>query len=88
MNTSSHFRSLNKKRIAENCKMFSSQKVRSSEKIKFTEEFDSLIGNEDKVVIKLNDFFSNALIDLNTSNFLNVDPLSGSINYFKLKAKE
>ena len=63
-----------------------SQKVRPPKKIRFTEDYDSVIPTEDEVVIILNDFFSNALVNLSIPKFLNVDPLSESIGHHNLKA--
>ena len=43
--------------------------VRSSERIKLVDEDDALITNEKEFSVKLNDFFSNALINLTTLKF-------------------
>ena len=43
--------------------------VRSSERIKLVDEDDALITNEKEFSVKLNVFFSNALINLTTLKF-------------------
>ena len=69
-----YFTSLNEKRITENkyfwktVKSFLLYKVQSSERIKLAEEDDPLITNEKEFAMKLNDLFSNALINLKYSN--------------------
>ena len=69
-----YFTSLNEKRITENkyfwktVKSFLLYKVQSSERIKLAEADDPLITNEKEFAMKLNDLFSNALINLKYSN--------------------
>ena len=82
-----YFTSLNKKHIAENkcswktVQPFLSSKVQSSERIKLTEEDDTLITNKEEAAMELNDFFSNAVINLIIPKFENFDPLSENIDY-------
>ena len=70
-----YFTSLNEKIITENkclwktVKLIISSKVQSSERIKFAEDDDSLIANEEEVAMKLNDFFSNFQINLKILKF-------------------
>ena len=77
-----YFTSLNEKHRTGNkifwktVKPFFSKKVQSSERIKLAEEDNTLITNEDEVAIKLNDFFSNAVINLKIPKFENFDRLS------------
>ena len=47
---------------------FLSNKIQSSERIELVEEDDSLITNEEEVAMELNNFFSNAVINLKVSN--------------------
>ena len=60
-------------------------KTQSSKRIKFAEEDDTLITNEEKVM-KLNDYFSNAVIKRKVPELKNFDPLSENIDYPTLKA--
>ena len=47
---------------------FLSNKIQSSERIELAEEDDSLITNEEEVAMELNNFFSNAVINLKVPN--------------------
>ena len=53
-------------------KPFSPNKVQSSEKIKLAEEDDTLVTNEKEFAMKLNDFFSKAVINPKISKFENL----------------
>ena len=81
-----YFTSLSEKHITENkcfwktVKPFLSKKVLSSERIKLAEEDDTLIINEEEFGMKLNDFFSNAVINLKIPKLGNFDPLSENID--------
>ena len=80
-----YFTSLNEEHIIENkcfwetVKPFLSNKVQSSERMKLCEENDTLIKEE--VAMELNDFFSNAVINLKIPKFENFDPLSESMDH-------
>ena len=52
-------------------KSFLSNKIQSSERIKLAEEDDTLITNDEEVAMKLNDFFSNVIMDLKIPRFEN-----------------
>ena len=67
--------------------LFLSNKVKSSEIIKFAEEDGTLMKNEGEIAVKLNNFFSNAVINLKIPMFENFDPLSENIDHPALKAK-
>ena len=47
---------------------FLSNKIQSSERIELVEEDDCLITNEEEVAMELNNFFSNAVINLKVPN--------------------
>ena len=47
---------------------FLSNKIQSSGRIELAEEDDSLITNEEEVAMELNNFFSNAVINLKVPN--------------------
>ena len=47
---------------------FLSNKIQSSERIELAEEDDSLITNEEEVAMELNNFLSNAVINLKVPN--------------------
>ena len=70
-----YFTSLNEKHKTESkcfwktVKPFLSNKGQFSESIKLAEEDNTLITNEDEVEMKLNDFFSNAVINLKIPEF-------------------
>ena len=65
--------------------LFLSNKVQSSERIKLAEE-DTLITHEEEVAMKLNDFFSNAVINLKIPRLENFDLLLENIgNHPNLK---
>ena len=57
-----------------------SNKLQSSERIKLTGEYSTLITNEEEVAMKLKDFFSNAVINIKISKFENFNPLSENID--------
>ena len=63
-----------------------SNKAQFSERIKLAEEDDTLITSEEEVAMKLNDFFSNAVINLKSPKFENFDPLLENIDHTTLKA--
>ena len=63
-----------------------SNRVQSSERIKLAEEDNTLITNEEEVAMKLNDFFSNTLINLKITKFEIFCPLSECIDHSTLKA--
>ena len=77
-----YFTKLNEKHIIENIclwkavKFFSSNKLQSSEKMKFPKENNTLITNEEDVAVEINNIFSNAVINLKTPELENFDPLS------------
>ena len=62
----------------------SNKEQQYSERIKFVEEDDTVITNEEDVATGLNDFFSNAVIDIKFPKFENFYPLSENI-YHPLK---
>ena len=62
----------------------SNKEQQYSERIKFVEEDDTVITNEEDVATGLNDFFSNAVIDIKFPKFENFCPLSENI-YHPLK---
>ena len=53
----------------------------SSEKMKLAEEDDTLITNEEKRAMKLNNFFSYAIINLKISKFGSFYPLPEKIGH-------
>ena len=53
----------------------------SSEKIKLAEEDDTLITNEEERAMKLNNFFSYAIINLKISKFGSFYPLPEKIDH-------
>ena len=61
--------------------LYLSNKVQSSSRIKFVEDDDTLIANEEGVVIRLNNFFSNAVINLKDPKFENSEPFSENIDH-------
>ena len=79
------FYKFNEKHITENkclwgtVKLFLSNKVQSSERMKLCEEDDTLIKEE--VAMERNDFFSNAVINLKIPKFENFDPLSENMDH-------
>ena len=62
-------------------KPFLSNSVQSSERIKLTEEADTIITNEEEVAMGLNYFFSNAAINLKILKFEIFYPLSENIGH-------
>ena len=60
--------------------------VRSSERITLADEDDALITNEEEFSLKLNDFFSNALINRTTLKFKDFVSLPKYIKHSTLKA--
>ena len=62
-----------------------SNKVQSYKRIKLAEDV-TLTKREEKVAMKLNDSFSNAVINLKIPKFENFDPLSENIDHPTLKA--
>ena len=70
---------------------FLSNKIQSSERIELAEGDDSSITNEEEVAMELNNFFSNAVINLKVPKFENSDhfseniahPLKAIVNYRK-----
>ena len=61
-------------------KPFLTKKVLSSERIKLAEENDTLIINEEEFGMKLNDFFSNTVINLKIPKLGNFDLLSENVD--------
>ena len=55
--------------------------VKSSEKIKLTVDDKILITTEKEVAMELNNFFSNAVINLKILKFENFEPLSENIEH-------
>ena len=49
--------------------------------MKFVEDDETLIANEEGVVIRLNNFFSNDVINLKVPKFENSDPFSENIDH-------
>ena len=58
---------------------FLSNKIKSSERIELAEEDDSSITNEEEVAMELNNFFSNAVINLKVPKFENSHHFSENI---------
>ena len=56
--------------------LYLSNKVQSSQRIKLAQEDDTLITNEEEIEMRLNNFFSNAVINLKIPKFENFDPFS------------
>ena len=87
-----YFVSLNEKYITENkCfwktdKPFLSNKLQSSERIKLTKEYSTLIISEEELAMKHKVFFSSAVINIKISKFENFNPLSENIDDPTLKA--
>ena len=63
--------------------LYLSNKVQSSERIKLAQEDDTLITNEEEIEMRLNSFFSNAVINLKIPKFENFDPFSEILILFQ-----
>ena len=88
-----YFENLNEKNITDNkrfwktVKPFLSKKIHLSERINLTEEENnSLLTNCEEVAEELNNFFANAVKNLNISNYENCDSLAENIDDPTLKA--
>ena len=83
-----YFGNLNKKNITENKSFWKTvTKIHLSERINFTEEENnSLLTNCEEVAEELNNFFANAVKNLNISSYENCDSLAGNIDDPTLKA--
>lgn len=62
-----------------------SNRLKSSERITLSEEDDTLTANEEEVVMELNDFFSNAVINIKILSLQNFYPLSENIDLLPCK---
>ena len=81
------FSSLTKNKCFWNTfKLFFSNNVQSSEILKLAEKDENLITNEEKAPVKLNNFFSNVVINVEIPKFEIFDPLSENIDHPTLKA--
>ena len=88
-----HFANLNEKNVTDNkrfwktVKPFLSKKIHLSERINLTEEENnSLLTNCEEVAEELNNFFANAVKNLNISNYENCDSSAKNIDDPNLKA--
>ena len=83
-----YFGNLNKKNITDNKSFWKTvKKIHLSERINFTEEENnSLLTNCEEVAEELNNFFANAVKNLNISNYENCDSLAENIDDPTLKA--
>ena len=66
-------------------KFFLSNRLKSSERITLSEEDDTLTANEEEVAMELNDFFSNAVINIKILSLQNFYPLSENIDLLPCK---
>ena len=62
-----------------------SNRLQSSERITLSEEDDTLTANEEEVAMELNDFFSNAIINIKILSLRNFYPLSENIELLPSK---
>ena len=62
-----------------------SNRLKSSERITLSEEDDTLTANEEEVAMELNDFFSNAVINIKILSLQIFYPLSENIDLLPCK---
>ena len=62
-----------------------SNRLQSSERITLSEEDDTLTANKEEVAMELNDFFSNAVINIKILSLQNFYPLSENIDLLPCK---
>ena len=62
-----------------------SNRLKSSERITLSEEDDTLTANEEEVAMELNNFFSNAVINIKILSLQNFYPLSENIDLLPCK---
>lgn len=62
-----------------------SNRLQSSERITLSEEDDTLTANKEEVAMELNDFFSNAVINIKILSLRNFYPLSEKIELLPSK---